>query len=104
MLESRFLEYTITPEIKLVICSVMAASLFVVYIWNPGRKRKKRELIHSRFLEYMEIDPGEYGRSQEKRMIPDIQPPRPTPHPMLEQLDEYVKNLKVRNIRNIDEM
>jgi len=104
MLESRFLEYTITPEIKLVICSVLAASLFVVYIWNPGRKRKKREMIHSRFLEYMEIDPGEYGRGQEKWMIPEIQPSRPTPHPTLEKLDEYVKALKVQKIRERDDV
>ncbi|HXK92625.1 MAG TPA: hypothetical protein PKV38_03000 [bacterium] len=100
MLENWFLEYPITPEIKGLICAALAVCLFVVHIWNPKRKRRQREFVRHRLLEYLDIDPGEYGREKEKLMIPDIQPPRLIPNPTLERLDDYVKILKEQTIQN----
>ena len=100
MRESWFLEYSITPEIKILICAALALCLFVVHIWNPRRKRRQREFIRHRLLEYLDIDPSEYGREKGKLMIPDIQPPRLTSNPTLERLDDYVKILKEQTIQN----
>ncbi len=99
-----FIEYSVSPATKFTICAAIGFAIYIVYYWEPNKNKKKKETKkeNTGFLQYTEVDPRDYDQSdhlikpvEQNHTITDR-------HPTLEQLDEYVDQLKRHNFQSID--
>lgn len=78
--------------------------MLVVLFWEPGRKKKNQRNKTNHALQYIEIDPNEELAGKEILLQPRQQKVKLSQHKTLQELDEYVRNLKENKIRNLDEV
>ncbi|RJP26620.1 MAG: hypothetical protein C4527_14865 [Candidatus Omnitrophota bacterium] len=98
-----FIEHSVSPTTKLIICTAIGLALFVVYYWEPNRKQKKpAQKKNTGFSGYIEVDPNQYDEPD--KMIGPIENKKASMdrHPTLEQLNEYVEQVKRYKFENID--
>ena len=97
-----YIEYSVSPTIKILICVMIGISLFVVYIWDPDRRKKESKKTENTLTNYVEVNPQEIATNS-KLMKPKG---RTYPHSnaTLEHLDEYVKSVREYHINSLDEV
>ncbi len=102
-----YLEYSVSPTTKFIICLLIALALFVVYLWEPERKKKKRKKVEQRpqgFLNYIEIDPKTLEGDAELLKPSDRVTQISGNDVTLNHLDEYIKTLREYQINSLDEI
>ncbi len=99
-----FIDYTISPVLKFLICGILALAIFIVHFWEPRRKRKLIIPKNQGILNDLEFDPAEYSQDM-RSLIPAEEETLFGAHSeTLEALDDYIKALKRHQINSIDEV
>lgn len=98
-----YINYAITPETKFTICAVLFAAIFVVYFWEPNKKRGKKPKNNG-IMRDVDIDAGEYSKKTDALVDSGANATRSEEHQTLQQLDQYVEVLKRHKIHNLDDV
>ena len=95
-------QINVSPIWKFLICDLLFIALFVVYWWEPNRRKEavRPEEDENKF----EIDPSQMVGSINLLEPAIDHKKRSTQHVTLELLDEYAKELKKHHIRSFDEV
>ena len=101
MLILESLEYSLSPAVKLLVCLIIGFAIFIVFLSNPGKSKKKGVKPFDSNIQYTEIDPADLVQGKSDWLQPDLKK-RSAVNSTLEHLDEYVKTLKRHHIRNLD--
>lgn len=99
-----YIDYSVSPRTKILICLLISVALWVVYMWDPERRRKKVDLSENSVMNYIEVDPEKLQASAKVLRPKKEKKSMTAQSTTLEHLDEYVKELKRLRINNIDDV
>lgn len=99
-----YIEYSVSPGMKVLICGVVIVAILVIHWWEPSRKRKRREPNRDGLFQYTEVDPSGYARQTPPAAGNAGRNRLPQRHETLRQLDEYADLLKQHRINDFDDV
>ncbi len=98
-----YIEYAVSPEVKIGICFLLLAAIIVVYLWDPIQRQKVKPKEKG-IMRQLEVNPKEYAKQDrgwyKKRSNRIVKENDQT----LVQLQQYVKALHEEKIHNVDDV
>lgn len=98
-----YIEYSVSPEVKIGTCVFLLGAIIVVYLWEPLKRRTKK-VKEKGIMRHIEVDPEEYSQRLNgwyKNTTKDLSAEN---NRTLALLQHYVNELKQEKIHNLDDV
>lgn len=98
-----YIEYSVSPEIKIGTCVFLLGAIIVVYLWEPLTQRKKKAKEKG-IMRHIEVDPEEYSQRSQGWYQKSTKGLPAENNRTLALLQHYVNELKQEKIHNLDDV
>lgn len=98
-----YIEYTVSPEVKIGTCLLLLGAIIVVYLWEPMRRRRSKP-AEKGIMRQVEVDPVEYSQKVNGWYKKSTKGLSTENNRTLVQLQHYVKELQQEKIHNLDDV
>jgi len=98
-----YIEYSVSPEVKIGTCVFLLGAIIVVYLWEPLTRRTGKTKEKG-IMRHIEVDPEEYSQRLNGWYKNTTKGLSTENNRTLSLLQHYVNELKQEKIHNLDDV